>query len=1051
MRKILSIFFLLSLLTNIYSQKLNIKFSKASTNQNDSVNIDVTVSNFNNLFGAQYSIGWDSTKFKYGRILNVIPVSSPPASGHLPSPIDVGTPGPGSILKQGQITFLWSNTNTATLPNDTRLFTIRLKAVGNPCDSTNIIMTNIPTKSEYYDENFNLLVPDFTAGTAKINGPSCVDNPPNNDSILMVSAPILTANTGTELCIPITVKNFKSIEGAQSKLKWDPAVLEFKNVKFDALPSNNYNTANLGALNFVWVAGPSGPVTIPNGNRLMEVCFTVKGAVGSMTTIDIVEKDADSEAEYINSSGKEVTFMHTDGKVTVTDPQTIKLTISNVSVAGNSNIDVDFVVDNFINVIAVQFAPTWDGSRLQFVDKISDGLVPPGVGNLIGNNRYNFNWLSNNPANPTTLPNGSKLFSIRFKGLCPGGVAGLSPVEVKDLVGFAIEFTNNLNTKIPYTVMQGSVNVTPCETDMNCVATVTSSKNVTCAGLSDGAINVSISDAKPDCQCFWLKDGQLFGSPLPVSNCNLVNIPAGNYSLEVRCNTIVSCNASATISQPAPVTISETIVNVSCNGLGSITLSPSGGSNIFTYLWSNGQTTKDISNLNAGPYSVTVSDTNNCSSTKSFTVTEASNDPISFTSEVKNVKCFGESNGSIKITISGGCSPYDITWSGSTLKTNEITGLAAGTYGVTVTDKSNPVKSSSQQIVVGGPPSALSQSVGSKSDATSGNNGSITMVVGGGTPPYAHLWTPGNLTTKDINNLTPGTYSLLTTDANNCTATSSVEIKGPTNVNELKFTTIGVVSETENNGYGISCPNLCDGEVGGGIEGGKSPYTVLITGPINYSKTLTLNSPGTFLFDKLCIGNYSVRVTDANNSSIINQSLNVTQPTAITIKRDNVKCANGAIPDGLIDISVSGGAGANYEYAWSNGKKSQDIENLAIGSYSIVVRDENGCESVISNIRIDDCNSSESCYETFTTIMTPNNDGANDVFAISCAAETDNELVVYDRWGRLVYQAKNYGNIWDGKDLNNTELPEGGYMWVFTAKSGNISNSYKGTLTILRD
>lgn len=1028
--------------SGLSAQNLNIKYGTASVNASDTANIDVTVANFNNLFGMQFSINWDSTKFKFAAISNII---SPQV---LEGSLDIATPGAASPIKQGQTSCLWSNANTVSLPANTRLFTLRLKAVGVECDSTRVFGSNTPTKSEYYNENFEVLPVSFTEGKAKINGTGCTPGGGGGDD-LTITAPQLVTPPGVQLCIPITVENFISMDGAQSKIKWDPTVLQMVlPIKYDALPSNQYNTSNIGSgeFNFVWLnPGSNPPLTIPNGERLMEICFNVIGPVGSMTIIDLVNTapNGDLETEYTNSQGNSVPYINIDGKVTVSNVAQLKITIADVTVNKDNEIDVAFRVENFIDITGVQMGIKWDKNVLTFVNRNTDALTGNPLGTLDpSGDSYRFNWF--NGTSPATITNNGLLFNMRFKGT--GACDATSAINVSDLPNFTVEFINSSAIKIPYTVDAGSVKVICGTTPIEC--NITGFKNVSCFGGSDGNITATVTNATADCQCIWKKDGVAFGNPLPVSACNLSNIPSGTYVLEVTCSGTVMCSKTATISQPASaLSVSGNVVNVGCGTLGSITLTVTGGTPNYTFAWAHGPNTKDISQLSKATYTVTVTDANLCSVIRSFDVGENPVEDVKINATVVNAKCFNEASGSISLAITGGCPDYTIVWANSTETGTTRTNLAAGTYGVTVSDKSNPAKTASQLIVVGQPAAALTVT-GVPTNST-GANGAIDASVSGGTPDYTYQWSGGSTaTTQDITGLAPGTYTLVVTDANGCKATSTAfTITLITNPTDPSFSA-SVSSENTNSGYGVSCVNACDAVISGVVDPtGKAPYTVTLSGTATGTRTLV--TAGSFNFNGLCVGSYSIKLTDADNKTLT-KNYTVTQPTIILINK-SIDCSAEGESEGAIDISVSGGAGG-YTYAWSTGDSSQDLDNLEIGTYSLVVTDANGCQQSAVNLKVENCDNVGTCYEEVRNIITPNNDGANDYFVISCAPDDENELFIYDRWGNLVFAQKNYDNLWDGVDQDGDALPENSYMWVINVVgTGGQITSYKGTLTIIRE
>ena len=1041
MRKILIFCLILfSVFAEISGQNLNIKFSKAAVNAGDTANVDVTVGNFNSLFGTQFSVSWDSTKFKFGAIANLISPNT------ILGTIDVGFPSPNSTVKQGKMTFLWFATqNSVSLPNDTRLFTLRLKAAGNPCDSTTVDLSNLPLKSEYYDQNSLTQIPTSTPGSAKINGVGCTNVDPGGDEVTVTAATLITAPASV-VCVPITVKNFINIEGAQSKINWDPAVLKMKPLplKYDALPLNNYNTGNVnaGEFNFVWYG--TEKVTIPDGMRLMEVCFDVIGAAGTMSKIDL--HDSELETEYSDVTGI-LPFKNIDGKVTVAVSNPVKVTVSDVMVDENQNVDVTFSVDNFTDITAVQLGVTWNKNIIQFVDRNSDALAGPAPqGNLeASGDTYKFNWLAAG-SSTITLPNGSTLFKMKFKGN-PCAQAGTSVVDVTNIApNFNIEFIEKSTAKLPYVIDAGSVVLKPCPIDMP-VCQIVSSTNVDCFNGSNGSITATVTNGTSDCVCVWKKDGLLFGNSLPITNCNLTNIPAGTYLLEVTCSGVVKSTCTAVITQQPAINITGNITNISCAILGAISLNVTGGTPAYNYSWSNTATTKDISNLPKGQYTVKVTDSKNCEASKTFDVGENPVDDLKVNAVVENVKCFGESTGSIKLNVTGGCPEYKYEWASSPEISGQRLNLAVGTYGVTVSDKSNPAKTVAQQIVVAGPASALN--VTGIASGSTGSNGAIDVTVTGGTPTYSYKWIQGSsATTEDLTGLAPGTYGIEVTDANGCKKTATfvvdtIPVDGPS------FANVSVSTETANSGYGVSCNGLCDATISGKLNAaGTAPYTVTLSGTSAATKQLT--TADVFSFTGLCVGTYTVKVTDASGKSSQKADIRVTQPGIITISK-TVDCTESGLSNGAVDISVSGGAGS-FTYAWSNGDKTEDIDGLGVGKYAVVVSDANGCQQTLQNLSVTDCNAKGDCFTDVLNVLTPNSDGVNDYFLITCAAEVDNELFVYDRWGKLVFSQKNYSNLWGGRDLNDELLPENGYMWVLNVKNGDGSkDTYKGTLTILRD
>jgi gliding motility-associated-like protein len=1025
------------------SQNMKVTIGKANVNIGQSAEVDVTVSNFNNVLGGQFSIKWDSTKFKFEGSSNEIS-NSVLIDGNL----DIGAPGPNSKIKQGIITILWgAGEKPVSLPNGTRLITLKFKAFGVACDSTDLVLSDTPLKSEYYDKDLNPFKTAFDKGTLKINGTGCTNSGGGGggggSTGLVFKAGEVNALPGSIACVPFTVENFRAIEALQAVISWNPAVLRMRQpVAFDIFPGNLYNTAavNIGKLNFLWSEPSGGFVSHPNGTKVIEICFDVLGAAGTSSVIDISTKT--DETLFVDTSGAEIKYTAIDGKVNVSAANSLELNIGKVNVNANGEVNVPFVVNNFNSIQSGSFAVSYDPSILEFVNR--NGDIEPGSGSsqLVSPGRLNYNYLTQKSGG-STLANGSVLFNLRFKALPCTGANKVANITVADQSNLAVEFVNSTVQKVPYKIEQGVVTVNCGTVVADCIATISGTTNVSCRGGSNGAVNVAVTNTTGTCTASWKKNGVAFGASVPVANASLTGLTAGVYLLEVTCDGKISCTATATVTEPAAINIAETVTNLGCaNATGAIQLVVTGGTvgGGYTYLWSNQATTKDISGIAAGTFSVVVTDGNSCTSSKSFTVTNAANTSPVATATGTNVSCNGAKNGSIAVTVAGGCAPYKYAWASSTSTDPNRTALEPGTYNVTVSDASSPAKTTTAQVVIT-EPAAIS--LEGATTASSGTNGAIVLTATGGNGGFTFNW-GNNVTTKDRSGLATGNFAVTVTDSKGCTSSKSFTVAASGGT--LSLGSVVVASNNKNNGFGVSCVNLCDAEITGNVVGGVAPFTVSLSGVSTSSATL--QQAGSFSFKGLCVGNYSIRVTDgAANTSL--QAITVTSPTAITIT-ETVKCATGAIPSGSIDLTVIGGS-QPYTFAWSNNEKTEDLRLLPVGVYSIVISDANGCQSVAKAIRVDDCTLGNECFEDYTTIMTPNSDGFNDLFNITCATDFQNELLVYDRWGKLVYSTKNYGNSWDGKDSNDVQLPEGGYMWVMsvTYKDGS-RQTFKGTVTILR-
>jgi hypothetical protein len=160
---------------------------------------------------------------------------------------------------------------------------------------------------------------------------------------------------------------------------------------------------------------------------------------------------------------------------------------------------------------------------------------------------------------------------------------------------------------------------------------------------------------------------------------------------------------------------------------------------------------------------------------------------LSASSVVVDASCNGDSNGEIDLSVSGGTPSYTYSWTdgGAFSSTDEdLTGLSAGTYEVTITDDNNCV---SVHTVTVNEPTTLSASA-TTTDETMGNDGTIDLTVTGGTAPYTFSWTDGGAfssTDEDLTGLSAGTYEVTITDDNGCTTTIQVVVSSVVGITEL--------------------------------------------------------------------------------------------------------------------------------------------------------------------------------------------------------------------------------------------------------------------------
>ncbi|MBU6341900.1 MAG: DUF642 domain-containing protein, partial [Bacteroidetes bacterium] len=445
----------------------------------------------------------------------------------------------------------------------------------------------------------------------------------------------------------------------------------------------------------------------------------------------------------------------------------------------------------------------------------------------------------------------------------------------------------------PYN-LTGSVSVT--QVNINLSATV---QAATC-GQSNGAINLTVSgNGTPPYTYSWSN-----GS----TTKNLTGIPGGVYTLVV--TDLKNCSSQLTVNvldNIVPIDIAAVLApNTNCNGnnTGAINLSVSPTGN-YTYAWSNGKTTQNLSNLTSDVYTVTVTSGITCSNTAEFTVPDLPNAPDLFASQTSS-SC-DLPNGSINLAVNGGISPYTYIWSNG-LSTQSLVNVLPGTYTVTVTGANNCTRTETVELGNNNPPFDVSV-VPSPNTSCILANGSIDLSV---SPigPYTYIWSTGAMT-QDLNNLPAAEYTVTVSAGGSCTETLAITIDETA---VLPILSPMVTPET--------C-KLGNGAINLSVSGGIAPFV------FNWSNGKTTQN-----ISDLAAGNYRVTVTSALGCSTVSDfqvpANNLNFVISGTVS-DNTSCA---VPNGVIQTTVAPAA-FPYSFLWSNGYTVQNINALAAGMYTV--------------------------------------------------------------------------------------------------------------------
>lgn len=433
---------------------------------------------------------------------------------------------------------------------------------------------------------------------------------------------------------------------------------------------------------------------------------------------------------------------------------------------------------------------------------------------------------------------------------------------------------------------------------IECGITLTSQVVNPCYSTPNGgAIVVTVANATGPFNYTWTKtggdtpysgSGTGAGSPFTIAGLN-----AGNYNITVVSSGGSGCTGSfsTALTLSPQINITAIPTSVICNGTstGSISTSVSGGIPGYTYSWGgpNGYTStvQNPGGLAAGTYNLTVTDSKGCTANSSALVTQP--DAIGITPTVTDVSCNGLNNGQISLAVGGGTSPYSYQWNDGNSNQNR-TGLAPGTYSVTVTDANSCVKTYTN-ITVSQPSQVFIVSLDSKQDVLCNgqSTGAINITASGGiqfnppAAPYNYTWAgPGGpYNTEDLSGLAAGNYSLTVTDSKNCTAILQVIITQPTAINIATSKTDPTCPPTPPPtppSPPATPPVTSDGAINITVTGGSGTYTSYSwTGPNGFT-AITQNISG------LIAGTYTVTITDSNScQKITSITLNYLNPNPV--------------------------------------------------------------------------------------------------------------------------------------------------------------------------
>jgi len=466
--------------------------------------------------------------------------------------------------------------------------------------------------------------------------------------------------------------------------------------------------------------------------------------------------------------------------------------------------------------------------------------------------------------------------------------------------------------------------------------------NPTCDNLNNGLVEISSDNFTGTLQ-FDFNDGQG-----PVGEDALSILDSGSYTIDViDSEGCIGGPVDVTLTKPEPFSLAsiETRPGITCNGAndGTAIVTISGGTPDYSYLWSNGETTRGISDLGPGTYTVTITDANGC--TMEQTSTELIDPPV-LTADIRSmedVSCTSENDGEINLDVNGGVAPYFYSYDGLTpIRDTILSNLSIGEYDITVTDNNNceviiPTASINSPALLSFAPLS-----GSGSNVCYGESVQFTNLSTFTTGNIASVsWDFGNnMTSTDENpeviftTIGRPTVSLTVTSDLNCSETIT---------QELDFE-VEPCCDTDNSILFLPdiIPPLCNGGNSGEIALNANSFGAPITS-INWTTGATIDN-----ISDLTAGNYGVTIT---NDATCEESIfiEVPEPSLISATLDITQPTCDAAANGMIVVSAQGGTvntGSDYNFNFNNnGYTANNTEQgLMIGVQNIMIRDDNNCE-----------------------------------------------------------------------------------------------------------
>jgi gliding motility-associated-like protein len=805
-----------------------------------------------------------------------------------------------------------------------------------------------------------------------------------------------TGPNGSTVEVDFSVDSFEKIISMQYSINWDSTVLQFNSISNVTSeipgfsPSAIFSTPPVqdkGVVTLSWFEPNAGssPVTLPDQTMIYTIVFDVIGDPCDQTKVEITGTPL--AIEVAEEGSIPVTISQNGGDFMV--PGTgctqndISITGSMESGSTGTEVCVKYTAVGFRNLGSMLFGLKFNENIIEYKSTQNYGLPGLAGGNFgttnAENGEINFLWFDQNGTG-VDITDGTILFELCFDVV--GGGGQMSTIDFTDTPNSEIEIADIDGNILNVVLTPGKV--TAEGGNIEGFALFSSDE---CAGTN---ANVCVEITSQEFTDIISFQGSVNWDPAVLEYVGSENYGIPDFS-EGNIGTPDDPG-----NDPGEATFAWFDNNVSGVNVADGTVL---FSLCYKVLGASG--TSSQIRFTSTPLTLEVADVdgNVLAVTKvEGTVTvDPDCQPCGFSVDDTMNPCNGETNGTINISVFGCPAPITYLWNDG-VTTEDRSGLAAGTYTVTITTGDNTILVPGD-IVLSENPAIMSTAV--VTNPTPGNtDGAIDLTVSGGTAPYTFLWSANanSATTEDVSGLGEGAYSVTITDDNGCTFEA-----GPFDL-----------------GLGISCgvtDIVCFGEANGAIDltatFGTGPYTFL------WNDNTTSEDR-----TNLIAGTYCVTVTDAN-SATMEKCVDISGPDeAIFVSPTIVNDPNDT-GVGSIALMVTGGEGP-YSFDWDNGATTQNISNLFAGVYCVAATDNRGCVF-------------EECYTVIGSEMTVSLSTIEyNGFNVSCNGVCDGEIIstVTNGIGALTYSWS------DGQSASDlSELCAGTYILTVTDGSGQTATA----------